>query len=1355
MSLFSSNKVRGIIISFSLMSCFLGAVPKASLDTTNIANNDQIFLPLYDTVEPLAQNLLIKQRNPTVNEENRITLTAVDSNGRLADGVIWSSGSPDIAQVNPTTGEVKGVKQGFATITAKRGSESVSTFVVVARVRKGKGERVPGDSKLDSTGRLYISNPLQNVILVADKALTSGTKIFAGQRNRVGSQNGFREQALFAGPTAIAIDNNSKGGIYVADTLNHGIRKIGFNQQVETLIGAGFPGKSQFDSNDLASFGQTLFNSPRGLVSDVGGNLYVSDTDNHAIYYVDFVNNTVNLLAGQPGESGKEDGVGKQARFKRPAGLALSADGRLLTVADEDNNRVRVIEITRQANGRPIANVSTLGTSSGANIQNHNLVSEQNNNEIVFDRPQSVSLDGVNNIYVVDNTGVQVVTSPFGQNTQVTQLAQPGVSFNQAVNVVVQGTETFVLDAAATSEDEAIKVVTVGAPEITNVNPGLFRMEGGAEIVVTGSNFAPESVVTFGGNVIKDAQIVSATEIRFRVPSQDAPGIRTFSVLTRGGIAQKEVNVIAKPVSELGLEEITTIAGGTAFSGDGGKALEANLSILTNSYVDSLGNVFIADNRAERIRRVDKETGIINTIAGGGTSLEDGVVATTARIQPTAIVLDSAGNIFIADALTQSVRRIDAITNIITTIAGGKSRSFSGDGGQAINAGFGETPRGLIFDAAGNLFVSGDNRVRKIDNTTKIITTVVGSGNFVFSGDGGPALSAGLRFPRGLAFDSKGNLFIADTANGRVRRVDGQTNIITTIAGNGDFFGGSDRDGKPATSIGLVGPGVVVVDSNDNVIVSDGIISRINVSTGIINVIKQNPDASFKCGDEDIQDFLFPSVNTSMNIDGNGNLYASDSRRIRSLNINTGVVRDIAGKRFLDQRGDGDLAIKASLGSTIDTVTDPKGNIFLADFDNGVIRRIDAATGIISRFAGVGKPECITFDDGGRPNGDGGPALNATFFQPIALATDSQGNLFVADTSDGKVRRIDAATNIITTFAGDGSLEDNISGDGGQATKAGLGGVVDIATDSQGNLLIASRANVRRVDARTGIITTIAGNGKELGEGRSGKDGDPATQVAISPVSISVDRNGNVFIADRQIGTNKFLVGSVVRRVDAITGAISTVAGNTQSMFSGEGGLATSAGIGFVRSVDVDKAGNLFISAGEFDSNRPETFGEVVESTRIFRVNATSGNIATLIKGNNVYKGDGGSVANASVFSLPNLHLSNTGNLLFNELQEPVSSIRLIRLPEVVTNPVGNIVINNAAYQKPRLVIDGQGFGTTAKVFMNGVEISRFLSNQTDSQILMTGNRKKLNMRKGVNQVTVTNSSGASANFQFTFSIAQ
>jgi DNA-binding beta-propeller fold protein YncE len=456
-------------MSVLILASFFTIVPKASLNT----NNKNTFSAHIDAKQ-VAQNLLIKQRNPVVNEGNQITLTAIESNGSAVNGVVWSSGSPDIAQVDPRTGEVKGIKQGFATITANRNGESISTFVVVTKIRKGNGERVPGDSKIDSAGKLYISNPSQNVILVADKTLNSPVQLFAGQRSVGGNQNGFRQQARFAGPTAIAIDNSPKGGLYITDTLNHQIRKIGFDGQVETLLGRGFPGKSLFDSEGTLSSDNAIFNSPRGIVADSGGNLYISDTDNHAIYHVNFARNEVILLAGQPGVSGQEDGVGKQARFKRPSGLALSSDGRLLTVADEDNNRVRLIDITRQTDGRPIANVSTLGTNSTRNITQ--ATENQNSTAIIFDKPQSVNIDGLNNIYVVDNSGVQVVLRLSDGLSQVVQLAQPGVSFNKAVSVLVKGTEAFVLDSEASSEDEAVKVVTVGGPEIKTVTHAFIRI---------------------------------------------------------------------------------------------------------------------------------------------------------------------------------------------------------------------------------------------------------------------------------------------------------------------------------------------------------------------------------------------------------------------------------------------------------------------------------------------------------------------------------------------------------------------------------------------------------------------------------------------------------------------------------------------------------------------------------------------------------------------------------------------------------------------------------------------------------------------------------------------------------------
>ncbi|HNH83752.1 MAG TPA: Ig-like domain-containing protein, partial [Acidobacteriota bacterium] len=157
----------------------------------------------------LADGLTIKirQRHPVVNEGNQIQLTVMDANGQSLDDVRWGSGSPDIARIDPQTGVVSGVRQGFATITAFHGNQSTSVFVVVARVKKGKAAAIPGDTKIDQGGQLYISNPLKNIILKASSALVSEPQVFAGQQGVPGFRNGNPLQSLFAGPTALAIDN--------------------------------------------------------------------------------------------------------------------------------------------------------------------------------------------------------------------------------------------------------------------------------------------------------------------------------------------------------------------------------------------------------------------------------------------------------------------------------------------------------------------------------------------------------------------------------------------------------------------------------------------------------------------------------------------------------------------------------------------------------------------------------------------------------------------------------------------------------------------------------------------------------------------------------------------------------------------------------------------------------------------------------------------------------------------------------------------------------------------------------------------------------------------------------------------
>ena len=240
----------------------------------------------------------------------------------------------------------------------------------------------------------------------------------------------------------------------------------------------------------------------------------------------------------------------------------------------------------------------------------------------------------------------------------------------------------------------------------------------------------------------------------------------------------------------------TAVAGnGTfGFSGDGGLATDAQIANSTWTVtIDNSGNLFIADQGNHRIRRVDASTGYITTVAGDGSSsfsVDDGLtLATDASISnPYGVVVDNAGNLFFADFINDRIRRVDAITDIITTVVGTGTPGSSGDAGPASLAQL-NSPAGIAMDSAGNLFIadSANNRIRRVDASTGNITTVAGNGGIGFSGDGGLATNASFFFPYGVAVDSNGNLFIADTFNKRIRRVDGSTGVITTIVNSPGF----------------------------------------------------------------------------------------------------------------------------------------------------------------------------------------------------------------------------------------------------------------------------------------------------------------------------------------------------------------------------------------------------------------------------------------------------------------------------------------------------------------------------------------------------------------------------------------
>jgi sugar lactone lactonase YvrE len=251
---------------------------------------------------------------------------------------------------------------------------------------------------------------------------------------------------------------------------------------------------------------------------------------------------------------------------------------------------------------------------------------------------------------------------------------------------------------------------------------------------------------------------------------------------------------------------ITTVAGtGTfGYNGDNIPATNAELYIPDAVYTDTTGNIYIGDALNHRVRKVTVATGIISTIAGNGIAgnTGDGGQATNATIyDPDGLYVDSSGNLYIADLLNYNIRKV-AINGSITTIAGNGSMGYSGDGGLATNATFFGITKSIV-DNYGNIIIAdADNNVlRKVDVTTGIITTICGDGTAGYSGDGGPAINAKLSGPYGMYIDKQNDIYFAEYGNGTIRRIDGTTGIITTVAGGTFGYGG---DGGPATDAKLI-----------------------------------------------------------------------------------------------------------------------------------------------------------------------------------------------------------------------------------------------------------------------------------------------------------------------------------------------------------------------------------------------------------------------------------------------------------------------------------------------------------------------------------------------------------------------
>ena len=588
--------------------------------------------------------------------------------------------------------------------------------------------------------------------------------------------------------------------------------------------------------------------------------------------------------------------------------------------------------------------------------------------------------------------------------------------------------------------------------------------------------------------------------------------------------------------------------------GDGGAATAAKFFEPHGMALDGAGNLYIADRNNQRIRKVSA-TGVVTTVAGTGTlgAGGDGGPATAAQLnRPEDVAVDSSGNLYIADTSNNRIRKVDSSGNI-STVAGTGTRGFSGDGAAAVAAKL-NRPRGVALDAAGNLHIidTYNSRIRKV-NASGNISTVAGGG--LTLGDGGLATAAKLNWPQDAAVDGAGNLYIADRSNHRIRKVDVSTRNISTVAGSGTFGYGGDGGPATATAAKLNQPFSVAVDSSGNLYIADRLnqrIRKVDASMSNISTLAGTGTAGYG-GDGGPAAMAQLNNPRGVAVDGAGNVYIADTfnHLIRKVSA-AGTIAAAAGT---DNVGDGGTAAAAYLRWPFDTAVDGAGNLYIADGYNHRIRKVDAA-GTITTVAGTGTAGY---------GGDAGPATAAQLNSPYGVAVDSSGNLYIADTFNNRIRKVDAA-GTITTVAGTGG--GGFGGDGGEATMARISFPNRVALDGAGNLYIADTYNdrIRKVDA-AGMITTVAGSG---GRGSTGDAGPAIAAQLNQPRGVAVDGAGNLYIADRS--------NHRIRKVDASTRDISTVAGTGVVGYGQDGVEATAGQLGYPYDVEVDSSGNLYIA---------------------------------------------------------------------------------------------------------------------------------------------------------------------------------
>jgi sugar lactone lactonase YvrE len=1026
---------------------------------------------------------------------------------------------------------------------------------------------------VDSAGNVYVADRDNATIR---KITPSGVvTTLAGVAGQAGSADGTGAFARFNSPYGLAVD--SAGNVYVGDSSNQTIRKITPSGTVTTL--AGYPGLAGHADGTGAA---ARFYWPVGVALDGQGNLFVADAGNHTIRRVTG-SGTVTTFAGSPGVAGSTDGTGAAARFYNPCGLAFDTAGNLY-VADRDNSLIR--KITPSGGVTTLASVNQawgVAVDSTGNVyapgaSNHTLQKitpagvlttlagmagyagdmDGTGSAARFYNPGAIAIDGYANLYVAD-TSTDIIRKVTLSGVVTTYAGAPysagsndgvraSAGFNQPSGLTVDSSGIFYV---ADSANNAIRMVSpLGDVKTLAGNPG----EAGNCIDGTGAG----AFFNYPGMLVRE------TTGNLFVTDYNNAVIRK---ITPGGV-------------------VTTIAGAC---GQGGSADGTGAAARFNGpwgiAEDPAGNFYVADSANQTIRRI-APGGIVTTIAGsaGQAGCVDGTGASARFYGPGGLVLDGAGNMYVADFYCCAIRKVTS-SGVVTTLAGTLGQCGCVDGnGSTVRL---YNPSGIGIDAGANLYVTDYSAatIRKI-TPSGYVTTLAGTCGQAGTTDG--MGSAGLfNAPVGVAVDQSGYVYIGDRGNAAIRKIS-PSGLVTTLAGTKGQGGYADGT-EPARFNVPLG---VATDGAGNVYVADTSNNTIRMvnSAGVVTTLAGAAlQTGYVEGTGSAARFWHPGA---VAVDSSGNVYVADSWNnvVRKLTRSQSQPYTYASSTLAGS--------SAQLSTPTGIAVDGSGNVYVADTNNHDIRKVTSA-GVVSVLAGT-PGQCGSMD---------GTGSSAQFCKPTGIAVDSTGNLYVADNSNNTIRKVTGA-GVVTTLAGYPGQHGNNDGVGSAAR---FYSPYSVTLDNAGNIYVTDTNNYTvRMITPSGTVSTLIGVAGQAG-------------VQFQPLPASLDAPYGI-AAEPVTGTLYITMDSAIL---VASNPLAIQNGGGGPLYAPARGQQTLTALGgrppYTWSLATNNSGASLTAAGLYTAG--STTG-VTDTVKVTDVNGAAATVTITVVGNLVITGT--STMNAS-----------------------------------------------------------------------------------------------------------------------------